>query len=128
MHVRNSKTAKFGFTNFNMRFLAVVKDFDFFAKMKIQFNRGMVHCKNLKCFVHTLQLIRQPYTIRHEKIVVSRPSSTSFKFLFTNRDGVSYQLLLYFFRYVCKIALSKKKPTKLNRYMVYFNKSDKVVF
>ena len=31
------------FTNFNMLFLAVVKDFDFFAKMKIQFKRGMVH-------------------------------------------------------------------------------------
>ena len=31
------------FTNFNMHFLAVVKDFDFFAKMKIQFKRGMVH-------------------------------------------------------------------------------------
>ena len=29
------------FTNFNMLFLAVVKDFDFFAKMKIQFKRGM---------------------------------------------------------------------------------------
>ena len=30
-----------------MLFLAVVKDFDFFAKMKIQFKRGMVHsiCK-----------------------------------------------------------------------------------
>ena len=27
-----------------MLFLAVVKDFDFFAKMKIQFKRGMVHC------------------------------------------------------------------------------------
>ena len=32
------------FTNFNMLFLAVVKDFDFFAKMNIQFRRGMVHC------------------------------------------------------------------------------------
>ena len=32
------------FTNFDMLFLAVVKDFDFFAKMKIQFKRGMVHC------------------------------------------------------------------------------------
>ena len=31
------------FTNFDMLFLAVVKDFDFFAKMKIQFKRGMVH-------------------------------------------------------------------------------------
>ena len=31
------------FTNFNVLFLAVVKDFDFFAKMKIQFERGMVH-------------------------------------------------------------------------------------
>ena len=31
------------FTNFNMLFLAVV-DFDFFAKMKIQLKRGMVHC------------------------------------------------------------------------------------
>ena len=30
-------------TNFDMLFLAVVKDFDFFAKMKIQFKRGMVH-------------------------------------------------------------------------------------
>ena len=30
--------------HFNMLFLAVVKDFDFFAKMKIQFKRGMVHC------------------------------------------------------------------------------------
>ena len=26
-----------------MLFLPVVKDFDFFAKMKIQFKRGMVH-------------------------------------------------------------------------------------
>ena len=34
------------FTNFNMLFLPVVKDFDFFAKMKIQFKRGMVHCFN----------------------------------------------------------------------------------
>ena len=32
------------FTNFNMLFVAVVKDFDFFAKMKIHFKRGMVHC------------------------------------------------------------------------------------
>ena len=31
------------FTNFNMLFRASVKDFDFFAKMKIQFKRGMVH-------------------------------------------------------------------------------------
>ena len=31
------------FTNSNMLFLAVVKDFDFFTKMKIQFKRGMVH-------------------------------------------------------------------------------------
>ena len=31
------------FTNFYMLLLAVVKDFDFFAKMKIQFKRGMVH-------------------------------------------------------------------------------------
>ena len=31
------------FTNFNMLFLAAVKDFDFFAKMNIQFKRGMVH-------------------------------------------------------------------------------------
>ena len=31
------------FTNFNMLFLAVVKDFVFFAKMKIQFKRGMDH-------------------------------------------------------------------------------------
>ena len=31
------------FTNFNMLFLAVVKDFAFFAKMKIQFKRRMVH-------------------------------------------------------------------------------------
>ena len=30
------------FTNFKMLFLAVVKDFAFFAKMKIQFKRGMV--------------------------------------------------------------------------------------
>ena len=28
-----------------MLFLAVVNDFDFFAKMKIQFKRGMVHCE-----------------------------------------------------------------------------------
>ena len=27
-----------------MLFLAVVKDFNLFAKMKIQFKRGMVHC------------------------------------------------------------------------------------
>ena len=33
------------FTNFDMLFPAVVKDFDFFAKMKIQFKRGMVHFK-----------------------------------------------------------------------------------
>ena len=33
------------FTNFKMLFLAlaVVKDFAFFAKMKIQFKRGTVH-------------------------------------------------------------------------------------
>ena len=31
------------FTNFNMLFLAVVKDFDFVAKMMIQFKRGIVH-------------------------------------------------------------------------------------
>ena len=31
------------FTNFKMLFLAVVNDFAFFAKMKIQFKRGMVH-------------------------------------------------------------------------------------
>ena len=30
------------FTNFDILFLTVVKDFDFFAKMKIQFKRGMV--------------------------------------------------------------------------------------
>ena len=30
-----------------MLFLAVVKDFDFFAKMKIQFKRGMVHYSTL---------------------------------------------------------------------------------
>ena len=37
-------TKRGSFTNFNMLFLVVVKDFDFFAKMKIQFKRGMVHC------------------------------------------------------------------------------------
>ena len=31
------------FTNFKMLFLAVVKDFALFAKMKIQFKRGIVH-------------------------------------------------------------------------------------
>ena len=36
------------FTNFNMLFLAVVKDLDFFAKMKIQFKRGMVHYHTLE--------------------------------------------------------------------------------
>ena len=35
------------FTNFDMLFLASVKDFDFFAKMKIRFKRGMVHCLTL---------------------------------------------------------------------------------
>ena len=34
------------FTNFDMLFLAVVKDFDFFVKIKIQFKRGMVHYDN----------------------------------------------------------------------------------
>ena len=35
---------KFGnFTNIKMLFLAAVKDFVFFAKMKIQFKRGIVH-------------------------------------------------------------------------------------
>ena len=44
-HVLQHFATKLGnFTNFNMLFLAVVKDFDFFAKMKIQFKRGMVHC------------------------------------------------------------------------------------
>ena len=33
------------FTNFKMLFLAVIKDFAFFAKMKIQFKRGMVHLR-----------------------------------------------------------------------------------
>ena len=43
-HVLQYFATKLGsFTNFNMFFLAVVKDFDFFAKMKIQFKRGMVH-------------------------------------------------------------------------------------
>ena len=43
-HVLQYFATKLGsFTNFNMLFLAVVKDFDFFAKMKIQFKRGMVH-------------------------------------------------------------------------------------
>ena len=32
-----------------MLFLSVVKDFDFFAKMKIQFKRGMVHYMLKKC-------------------------------------------------------------------------------
>ena len=40
----NFATKLVSFTNFNMLFLASVKDFDFFAKMKIQFKRGMVHC------------------------------------------------------------------------------------
>ena len=31
------------FTNYKMLFLAVVKDFPFFAEMEIQFKRGMVH-------------------------------------------------------------------------------------
>ena len=31
------------FTNFKMLFLAVLKDFAFFANLKIQFKRGMVH-------------------------------------------------------------------------------------
>ena len=39
------------FTNFNMLFLAVVKGFDFFAKMKIQFKRGMVHGFYLLAYV-----------------------------------------------------------------------------
>ena len=39
----NFATKLGNFTNFNMLFLAVVKDFDFFAKMKIHFKRGMVH-------------------------------------------------------------------------------------
>ena len=43
-HVLQYFVTKLGsFTNFNMLFLASVKDFDFFAKMKIQFKRGMVH-------------------------------------------------------------------------------------
>ena len=43
-HVLQYFATKLGsFTNFNMLFLALVKDFDFFAKMKIQFKRGMVH-------------------------------------------------------------------------------------
>ena len=33
------------FTNFNMLFLASVKGFDIFAKMKIQFKRGMVNSR-----------------------------------------------------------------------------------
>ena len=32
------------FTNFDILFLAVARDFDFLAKMKIRFKRGMVHC------------------------------------------------------------------------------------
>ena len=43
-------TKRGNFTNFNMLFLAVVKDFDFFAKMQIQFKRGMVHCLEVQFF------------------------------------------------------------------------------
>ena len=47
-HVLQYFASKLGsFTNFNMLFLTVVEDFDFFAKMKIQFKRGMVHLNNL---------------------------------------------------------------------------------
>ena len=43
------------FTIFNMLFLAVVKDFDFFAKMKIQFKRGMVHWRQSShCLQHQI--------------------------------------------------------------------------
>ena len=43
-HVLQYFATKLGnFTNFDTLFLVLVKDFDFFAKMKIQFKRGMVH-------------------------------------------------------------------------------------
>ena len=51
------------FTNFNMLFLAVVKDFDFFAKMKIQFKRGMVHCPG-SVLVRFIKLSGQPQMYR----------------------------------------------------------------
>ena len=38
-----------------MLFLAVVKDFAFFAKLKIQFKRGMVHCFAEGTFVNCMQ-------------------------------------------------------------------------
>ena len=47
-HILQSFATKLGnFTNFKMLFLAVVKYFAFFAKMKIQFKRGIVHSLQL---------------------------------------------------------------------------------
>ena len=47
------------FTNLDMLFLAVVKDFDFLAKMKIQFKRGMVHCNStVLCIIAFIRVLK----------------------------------------------------------------------